>query len=203
MKNIQKTIHKIYTPPKITIDSTLSIPLPNLLLIVRNKKLVCIDWLSDDLGAKNKLSKHLRHFSDSQAIEHLQLSCPDCVVLYQAIKQLDEYFLGTRKLFNLPLVISGKIIDSQINIGTPFTQKVWQQLCTIDYGKTISYKELAARVGNDKAYRAVANANGKNPLSIVVPCHRVIAADGSVGGYTGGVAIKQALLEFEKANIAV
>ena len=105
----------------------------------------------------------------------------------EAIRQLREYFSGRRRDFDLPLSLS----------GTVFQKSVWRQLQDIPYAATISYGELAKRVGNPKASRAVGAANGKNPLPIVVPCHRVIGADGKLVGFGGGLPIKQALLEIE------
>ncbi len=105
------------------------------------------------------------------------------------IAQLDEYFAGTRRRFDLPLAPS----------GTPFQRKVWQQLRKIPYGRTITYATLAQRVGNAAACRAVGAANGRNPLPIVVPCHRVIGSDGSLTGFGGGIAAKRKLLELEGA----
>jgi len=104
-------------------------------------------------------------------------------------KQLDEYFAGTRLDFDIPLHAS----------GTSFQKQVWRELCGIPYGVTISYKELAERVGNSNASRAVGLANGQNPIGIIVPCHRVIGANGKLVGYGGGLPRKIALLEFEAA----
>tara|TARA_Y100000588_G_scaffold5468_1_gene6565 strand:+ start:746 stop:1234 length:489 start_codon:yes stop_codon:yes gene_type:complete len=107
-----------------------------------------------------------------------------------ATKQLDEYFAGTRIEFDLPL----KTIK-----GTEFQKAAWQALTTIPYGETISYGEQAKRMNNPKAVRAVGGANGKNPFSIVVPCHRVIGANGTLTGYTGGMSRKEWLLDFERS----
>ena len=85
-----------------------------------------------------------------------------------------------------------------MSLGTPFQQSVWRALQQIPYGQTISYAQLAQNIGKPTAYRAVANANGKNPLSIIIPCHRVVASDGSLGGYTGGLDKKRILLSIEK-----
>lgn len=108
-------------------------------------------------------------------------------VLLETKKQLQEYFDGTRQKFDLPL--SPK--------GTPFQSRVWKALLQIPYGETRSYQQIASMIGNAKGCRAVGNANGKNPMIILIPCHRVIAANGNLGGYTGGIAIKKALLELE------
>ena len=106
----------------------------------------------------------------------------------EAIRQLREYFAGERTGFDLPLAPK----------GTEFQRAVWRQLQDIPYGETISYGELARRVGNPKAARAVGSANGANPLPIVIPCHRVIAGDGSIGGFGGGLPTKEILLALEQ-----
>ncbi len=107
--------------------------------------------------------------------------------LKEAVVQLDDYFKGKRTDFSF------KINPS----GTDFQQKVWQELLNIPYGKTCSYLDLSKKIGDVKAIRAVASANGKNPLWIVVPCHRVIGSDGSLTGYAGGLWRKKWLLEHE------
>lgn len=109
--------------------------------------------------------------------------------LLPAVQQLQAYFMGELKEFDLKL-------DLQ---GTDFQKKVWQALLEIPYGKTISYLELSRKLGDVKAIRAVASANGKNPVWIVVPCHRVIGSDGSLTGYAGGIERKKFLLEHEGA----
>ena len=119
--------------------------------------------------------------SEEKETDIIPVELEDCVI------QLREYFEGTRTEFNLK-------INPQ---GTEFQQKVWKQLEQIPYGKTISYLELSKQLGDIKAIRAVANANGKNPLWIIVPCHRVIGSDGSLTGYAGGLSRKQWLLEHE------
>jgi methylated-DNA-[protein]-cysteine S-methyltransferase len=106
--------------------------------------------------------------------------------------QLDEYFAGERTVFDVPMDLS----------GTDFQRAVWAQLCAIPYGRTISYGELARRVGNPRAARAVGSANGHNPVAVIVPCHRVIAGDGGIGGYGGGTDRKMLLLELEQARRA-
>ena len=102
-------------------------------------------------------------------------------------KELEEYFAGRRTEFDLPLALE----------GTEFQRKVWRKLQEIPYGETISYGELAKRVGNSKASRAVGSANGKNRIPIVIPCHRVIAGDGGLGGFGGGLSTKEKLLALE------
>jgi methylated-DNA-[protein]-cysteine S-methyltransferase len=104
--------------------------------------------------------------------------------------QLDEYFRGKRKTFTVKLQIQ----------GTEFQKKVWKQLMKIPYAKTISYKDVAQAIGDEKAVRAVGGANGRNPVGIIVPCHRVIAHDGTLGGYGGGLWRKEWLLKHERKS---
>lgn len=113
---------------------------------------------------------------------------PDLEPLALAARQLSDYFAQKLQQFDLPLAFS----------GTAFQQKVWRELLRIGYGETISYGELARRVGSPKAARAVGLANGKNPIAIVVPCHRVIGAGGTLTGYGGGLPRKKKLLELEQ-----
>jgi methylated-DNA-[protein]-cysteine S-methyltransferase len=111
-------------------------------------------------------------------------------LLAETLRQLREYFAGRRKEFDLPLALA----------GTEFQRKVWRKLQEIPYGETISYGELAKRVGNPKASRAVGSANGKNQIPIVIPCHRVIAGDGGLGGFGGGLTVKEKLLALESVK---
>ena len=115
------------------------------------------------------------------------LSAEGKEIFNKCTAQLDEYFSGGRKNFELPIGQE----------GTAFQQKVWNELMQIPYGKTISYLQLAQRLGNVKAIRAAASANGRNQLCIVVPCHRVIGSDGSLTGYGGGLPGKKWLLDLE------
>jgi len=105
----------------------------------------------------------------------------------EVIAQLETYFAGERRGFDLPLAPE----------GTPFQREVWSALLAIPYGETVSYGELARRLGRSNASRAVGAANGRNPIPIIIPCHRVIGADGSLTGFGGGLAIKRRLLELE------
>jgi methylated-DNA-[protein]-cysteine S-methyltransferase len=111
--------------------------------------------------------------------------------LDEVVSQLEEYFEGKRRAFDLPLAPQ----------GTPFQQRVWRALLDIPYGETISYGELASRIGNKAASRAVGLANGSNPLPIVIPCHRVIGSNGKLTGYGGGLPIKQQLLALERGSL--
>jgi len=113
----------------------------------------------------------------------------DSAPFRDARRQIEEYLAGDRRHFTLPLAAT----------GTDFQSEVWRALTAIPYGTTMSYGELARRIGRPRAVRAVGLANGRNPLSIVVPCHRVIGADGALTGYGGGVARKRYLLELERA----
>lgn len=119
-----------------------------------------------------------------------ELSIEIPLKLQEAVIQLQEYFEGTRTAFTFKLNPK----------GTDFQQKVWQELLNIPFGKTTSYLELSKKLGDVKAIRAVASANGKNPLWIVVPCHRVIGTDGSLTGYAGGLWRKKWLLEHESPS---
>ena len=137
----------------------------------------------------------LKIVADKQAIVGLQLidESPknekqvESEILQMTCKQLDEYFQGKRKIFDLPLSAQ----------GTAFQQKVWEELQRIPYGKTISYAQLAQAVNHPKACRAAGSANGKNPIAIIIPCHRVINAGGGLGGYAYGLKVKKQLLELE------
>ncbi|MEO1897389.1 MAG: methylated-DNA--[protein]-cysteine S-methyltransferase [Cycloclasticus sp.] len=111
-----------------------------------------------------------------------------CSTIDKTIRQLDEYFANQREQFDLPLLM----------LGTDFQQTVWKTLLTIPYGSTNSYLELANNVGNEKAVRAVATANGANAMSIVIPCHRVIGSGGELTGYAGGLPAKKRLLALEQ-----
>jgi methylated-DNA-[protein]-cysteine S-methyltransferase len=115
----------------------------------------------------------------------------DSPVLAKAARQFDEYFAGARQRFDLPLDLR----------GTPFQNEAWISLASIPYGSTASYTDQATRLGRPKAARAVGAANGNNPLSIVLPCHRVVGANGALTGFAGGLATKRWLLDFERSNL--
>lgn len=110
---------------------------------------------------------------------------------YQAGVQFLEYFEGKRTVFDVPLDVS----------GTDFQMRVWKSLIDIPYGQTLSYAQIAKKIQNPMAYRAVGSSCGANPLPIIIPCHRVLSSDGSLGGYSGGLEIKRALLEHEKQTL--
>lgn len=114
----------------------------------------------------------------------------DNPLLEEVKKQLDEYFKGERKVFDVPLLM----------IGTDFQKSVWKALLEVPYGTTSSYLKLAKDIGNEKAVRAVANANGANAIGIIIPCHRIIGSDGTLTGYAGGLHLKKRLLELEGSH---
>lgn len=114
----------------------------------------------------------------------------DDELLQNTREQLDEYFAGERRAFELPL----------LTVGTDFQKSVWQALQQIAYGETASYLELAKTIGNEKAVRAVANANGANAIALVIPCHRIIGSNGQLVGYAGGLPAKEKLLRLEGAS---
>ena len=126
--------------------------------------------------------------SNTQYIEPHWLKSDSYFV--ETINQLEQYFTGERQSFSIPVQVT----------GTKFQMDVIKELTQIPYGETCSYAELAKRIGHPRAHRAVGSANGRNPLPIIYPCHRVIANNGGLGGYSGGLKIKTALLELESKN---
>ncbi|NQT64141.1 MAG: methylated-DNA--[protein]-cysteine S-methyltransferase [Candidatus Marinimicrobia bacterium] len=154
-------------------------PLGHLYLAQHASGLCC---LSLGEGAKEKLFAYIKKTFPAA---ELNASKP---MLEETILQLSEYFAGERTDFDLEMFLS----------GTEFQKQVWNGLVEIPYGKTISYGELATSLNSPGGMRAVGAANGQNPIPIIIPCHRVIAADGSLGGYTGGLGIKRKLLDLEQ-----
>jgi methylated-DNA-[protein]-cysteine S-methyltransferase len=150
----------------------ISSPLGNILLVADDRGLTTINF-QDGAGAKNPPR------------DSVESAAP----FKEAASQFRAYFRGDLKKFTLPLSPQ----------GTAFQRSVWKELCRIPYGKTISYRELAQRVGRPTAWRAVGSANGCNPLPIVVPCHRVIGSNGQLAGYYGGTYLKAYLLKLEAA----
>ena len=143
-----------------------------------------IDVISSNNGIREIL---INRKVASDSLSGITQIPPDDPKVVNVFNQLKEYFNRERKEFNLPLEI----------LGTDFQKKVWNELTKIPYGETISYGELANRMGDKNLMRAVAAANGANPIPIIIPCHRVIGADGSLTGYGGGLDVKQKLLELE------
>lgn len=115
----------------------------------------------------------------------------ETALLKDAHKQISEYLKGERRSFDLPLSPS----------GTEFQQRVWKAFTGIPYGETVTYEDIARKVGNEKACRAVGMANNRNPISLIIPCHRVIGKNGKLTGYGGGLGIKEYLLKLERGNI--
>ncbi len=128
-----------------------------------------------------------------KSLETLDPCEPAQKILLGTIQQLEDYFSGQRKSFNVVLNF----------IGTNFQKRVWRELTKIPFGQTVSYRDIAQKIKSPKAFRAVGTANSKNPFCIIVPCHRVIAADGSLGGYSGGLSRKRRLLKIEKMFSAI
>ena len=151
-------------------------PVGALKLVAHDHALVAVMWDNED-------HKRVRL---AELVENQQHP-----MLHQVKQQLQEYFAGQRQQFDLPL-------DFQ---GTAFQQQVWQALLQIPYGETRSYKQIAFPLGNEKAVRAVGAANGKNPISIIAPCHRVIGSGGALVGFAGGLDKKQILLSLEQGQI--
>lgn len=141
---------------------------------------------ADDAGLRQILFVNGRHPARPESSWK-----EDRAPLNETIRQLHAYFAGDLENFDLKLAPE----------GTPFQLGVWRRLCDIPYGETISYGELAGRIGNPKASRAVGLANGSNPIPIVIPCHRVIGSNGKLTGYGGGLPIKEKLLALERRQL--
>lgn len=166
---------------KILTQTYLS-PCGPLLLGSFQDKLCLCNWLNEK--HPGRVDKRL------QAGLHARYEPQASDITQEAVRQLDEYFSRERKSFDMPLLF----------VGSDFQKSVWQMLLEIPYGQTISYGEMARRIGMPKAVRAVANANGANAISIFAPCHRVIGSDHSLTGYGGGLEAKKFLLELEGAR---
>ena len=160
--------------PKEAVYDEMGSPVGLLTIIASSRGLHGIAWDCDSAAYEDVMNGLVRSQNDK--------------VIAQTKKQLTEYFEGKRKYFELPLVFN----------GTSFQQQAWKQLVKIPYGKTISYGEQAARMGDKNKARAVGMANGQNPISIVVPCHRVIGSNGHLTGFAGGLDKKAYLLALER-----
>jgi methylated-DNA-[protein]-cysteine S-methyltransferase len=158
------------------VSNTIATPVGQLTLVGSDRGLAAILWEKDKPG-------RVRLNIVAQDIHH--------PVLLETERQLGEYFAGRRKSFTVKLDFA----------GTAFQKKVWQALLTIPYGQTRSYGQIASQLGNPRAVRAVGAANGKNPISIIAPCHRVIGADGKLTGFAGGLQTKACLLELESGAL--
>ncbi len=157
------------------LSKTIDSPVGKLTLVARDNRLVAILWENDKPG-RVKLGSMTP--GDSEPI------------LLKTQTQLNEYFSGRRTQFELELEFE----------GTPFQKQVWNALLTIPFGETRSYQQIAMQLGNPKACRAVGAANGKNPISIVAPCHRVVGTSGALTGFAGGLEAKASLLQLEANN---
>lgn len=124
------------------------------------------------------------------SFKNLNLPNKETPIIKTAYSQLLEYFEGKRRIFDIPIHLN----------GTEFQKKVWNALTNIPYGQTVSYKDIAISIGNEKSCRAVGMSNNKNPIAIIIPCHRVIGKNGDLTGYAGGIEIKKYLLNLEKKN---
>lgn len=144
--------------------------------------------VADDSGLREIHFIHGRH-----AVAANSSWKQDSAPLRETIRQLKAYFAGELEEFDLPLAPE----------GTAFQLKVWENLCDIPFGETISYGELARRIGNPNASRAVGLANGSNPIPIIIPCHRVIGSNGKLTGYGGGLPIKEKLLALERKQLTL
>lgn len=144
-------------------------------------KLCMADWQGGRSFDKYGSPKRLKLFK-------AYIEMPDDEIIRATSAQLDEYFMGLRQLFDIPLCLT----------GTEFQKHVWDELLKVPYGKTLSYSDVAKAIGMPQATRAVANAIGNNPVSIIVPCHRIIGKDKSLTGYAGGISAKKTLLALER-----
>ncbi len=163
--------------------STFKTPVGELLLGTFENKLCLCDWKYRK--QRNAIDKRIQKALDADYVKG------DSSIIEEAMIQLDAYFHKERTTFDLPLNFA----------GTHFQKGVWEELAKIPYGETISYTELSKRLNNPLGIRAIASANGANALSIIIPCHRIIGANGDLVGYAGGIAAKKKLLELEGALI--
>ncbi len=162
-----KSKQTVYNEP-VRNELVVSSPVGKLTLVASERGLVAID---------------VRHRTKQATAQNAAAQA----VLMKTKKQLEQYFAGKRTSFDVALDL----------IGTDFQKQAWRALCRIPYGKTISYGQQASNIKKPKAFRAVGSANGKNPIPIIVPCHRVVAGDGSLGGYSLGLKMKKQLLALE------
>ena len=154
-------------------------PIGEMLLASYGGKLCMVDFKYRRM--RTGIDKRIQKGLNAEYIEQ------SSVVIEETIKQLQEYFAGERKAFDIPL----------LTVGTAFQKSVWEGLMKIPYGTTASYLELSKNIGNEKAVRAVASANGANAIGIIIPCHRIIGSNGDLVGYAGGLPAKKKLLELE------
>lgn len=161
---------------------TLETPVGPAQLIAEDNYIIRCDFYQGGLDDCQRFLK--KYFPDQTFVEGFNEE------LIKGLVQLDEYFSGTRKSFDLNVKL----------YGTPFYGKVWSELCKIPYGELVSYKTLTERCGAGKGFRAVGQANHNNPISVIVPCHRVVGADGKLTGYGSGLEVKRFLIDLEQKN---
>jgi len=154
-------------------------PVGEILLGSYDNKLCLADWKYRQM--RSTIDSRIQKGLNAEYVEQ------GSEVIENTIVQMQEYFAGKRKIFDIPLLM----------VGTDFQKSVWEGLMKIPYGTTASYLELAKNIGNEKAVRAVASANGANSISIMIPCHRIIGSNGDLIGYAGGLPAKKKLLELE------
>lgn len=145
-----------------------------------NNKLCMLDWRYRKM--RNSIDTRILKSLNAKFIEK------DTPIIEETINQIDEYSNLERKKFDIPLLM----------LGTPFQQSVWEALVKVPYGTTSTYLQLSKDINNEKAVRAVANANAENAISIIIPCHRIIGTNGELTGYAGGLGVKKKLLELEQ-----
>ena len=161
------------------IRRTFSTPAGDMQVVARGDTVYICDWLSNPHRERN-----VRRVTEHLACEIVDGTSP---VIDELLREVDEYFAGCRRSFDVTIA----------TVGTPLQRSVWQALLMIPYGERWSYTLLAERVGKPRAVRAVASAVGANPLSLILPCHRVVGANGALCGYAGGLVAKQILLQIE------
>jgi methylated-DNA-[protein]-cysteine S-methyltransferase len=164
---------------KVISTATYKSPVGDILLGSYDDKLCIADWKYRKM--RTTIDKRIQKGLKAEYVEE------SSEVIEETIKQMKEYFANERKEFDIPLLM----------VGTDFQRSVWEGLIKIPYGTTASYQELSKNIGNEKAVRAVASANGANAMAILIPCHRVIGSSGDLVGYAGGLPAKKKLLEIE------
>lgn len=159
-------------------------PIGCLLIVENGKAIIQLNFIKDNVD--DERNQQIMNRDGSNDISFTKVT----PLMEEAVKQLQEYFQGIRKNFELPLAPK----------GTAFQQKVWKALQEVPYGETKSYKQVACMAGNEKASRAVGMANNRNPIPIIIPCHRIIGANGKLVGYAGGLEVKEYLLNLENGD---
>ncbi|MEM0912329.1 MAG: methylated-DNA--[protein]-cysteine S-methyltransferase [Pseudomonadota bacterium] len=162
-----------------TYVSSISTEIGTVVVTASQDAILSVAFIDNDKDSTDEIKNNRDSFDSDVANEN--------AISQQGAQQLKEYFAGERRAFSLPLSPQ----------GTTFQNKVWEQLCEVDYGKTASYLDIAKALGKPTASRAVGTANGKNPIAIIIPCHRIIGANGSLTGYAGGLDRKSFLLNLE------